>query len=89
MSYLTADNLFLDRLRGIVEPVEIRDPDGKLLGHYSPVVAPEVAALYEKAQALFGPEELAETKRTAATERGQGHTLAEVMEYLRSLERKE
>jgi hypothetical protein len=83
MNYLTADEDLLDRLRGIVEPVEIRDPEGKLLGVYTPHVTPEVRALYEKARKLFDPEEI---KRRKTAEHGQGKTTAEVLEYLKSLE---
>ena len=83
MNYLTADEELLDRLRGIVEPVEIRDPDGKVLGHYTPVVSPEQRERYEKARQLFDPEEI---KRRKAAEHGQGKTTAEVLEYLKSLE---
>jgi hypothetical protein len=82
MSYLTADNLLLDRLRGIVEPVEFRDPDGKVLGRYTPAVRPHVAAMYEKAKAFFGPEELEEAERAIAAERGQGRLLDEILQYL-------
>lgn len=88
MSYLTADNPLLDRLRGIVEPVEIRDPNGKVLGHYTPVMTPEVAALYEKAKALFGPEELEEAERAAAAERGQGRPLSEILQDLQAMEKR-
>ena len=84
MNYLTADEDLLDRLRGIVEPVEIRDPGGNVLGHYTPVVSPEVRERYEKARKLFDP---AEIQRRKAAEHGQGKTTAEVLAYLESLEK--
>lgn len=85
MNHLTADEDLLDRLRGIVEPVEIRDPEGKLLGVYTPHVTAEVRALYERAKSLFNP---AEVKRRAEAEKGQGAPLSEVWERLRAVEKK-
>jgi hypothetical protein len=82
MNYLTADDSLQDLLRGVVEPVEIRDPSGKVLGHYTPAVSPEEAELYEKAKALFDP---AEMERRLANEHGKGATLDAVMQRLRSL----
>jgi hypothetical protein len=41
MNYLTADQPLLDRLAGVMEPVEIRDPSGKVVGQYTPVFADE------------------------------------------------
>lgn len=82
MNYLTADAGLLSRLRGIVELTEIRDPSGKVLDHYTPVVSPAEAALVEKARTLF---DLEEAKQTAAAER-HGAPLHEVMRRLRSQE---
>ena len=82
MNYLTADDTMLDWLRGIVEPVEIRDPDGKVLGHYAPILSRKQEALYARAAELFDLEEM---ERIAATEHS-GCTFAEEMEHLRSLE---
>src|ERR1700722_1847959 len=48
MNYLTADEAMCDHLRGVLEPVEIRDEKGKLLGQYTPFVSAEERALYEK-----------------------------------------
>jgi hypothetical protein len=81
MNFLTADESMLARLRGIVEPVEIRDPDGNVLGQYTPIVSSEKQALYAKALKLF---DLEEAKRVAAM-KGQGYTLAEVKQHLQSL----
>ena len=85
MSHLTADGLLLDRLRGIVVPVEIRDPAGKVLGHYTPLLALEVAAMHEKASALF---DLEEAKRALADEHGQGRPLTEILQSLRAREQR-
>ncbi|HTU88950.1 MAG TPA: hypothetical protein VMF69_02535 [Gemmataceae bacterium] len=41
MSYLTADQALLDRLAGIMEPAEIRDSDGKVIGRFTPMFADE------------------------------------------------
>lgn len=36
MNRVTADRPLLERLEGIMEPVEIRDPDGRVLGRFHP-----------------------------------------------------
>jgi len=74
-----------DRLRGILEPVEIRDDEGKLLGHYTPVVSPEELAAYEKARGLFDRDEM---RRRKETEAGKGKTTAEVLATLHALEKR-
>jgi hypothetical protein len=79
MNHLTADQVWLDRLAGIVEPVEIRDPDGKVLGHYTPVLSREQEEFYARAAELFDVEE---AERIAATEHGQGRPLREILERL-------
>jgi len=83
VNYLVADNGMLTRLRGIMEPVEIRDATGKVLGHYTPLVSPETLELCEKAKALFDWEE---AERVARTEH-DGYTIEEVLQHLRSLEK--
>ncbi len=83
MSYLTADDAIQDFFRGVVEPVEVRDSEGKVLGHYTPVVSPEEAARYEKIKGLFDPEEL---KRRKASKH-PGYTFEQVMEHIHSLEK--
>ena len=42
MNYLIAHEAMVARLTGIVEPVEIRDPAGKVLGKFTPEVSAEV-----------------------------------------------
>ena len=85
MTVLTADELWLSRLRGVREPIEIRDPSGKLLGHYTPALTPEEVARYEKIKGLFDLEEA----ERALADPHPGYTYAEVMERIRSLEKKE
>ncbi len=73
MNYLTADQALLERLAGVMEPVEIRDTDGKVLGRYTPVFSDEKDAS-ERAAKYF---DLAEAERTLA-ENSHGSSLAEV-----------
>jgi hypothetical protein len=68
-----------------MELTEIRDPNGKVLGYYMPIVPSEVMAMYEKAQSLFDMEQ---AKQAAATEHGRGRPLAEIMQALRANEAK-
>ena len=77
MNYLTADQPLLDRLAGVMESVEIRDPSGKVLGRYTPVFADEQDA-QERAARYF---DLAEAERALA-KKGQGNSLAEVWERI-------
>jgi hypothetical protein len=83
MNYLTADDGFQDRLRGVMETVEIRDASGKVLGHFTPATSPEEEETYARAAKLF---DLDEMERLAATEH-DGFSIEQVTEYLRSLER--
>lgn len=85
MSYLTADGPLLEQLNGVKESVEIRDPSGKVLGHYTPILAPDDEELYARAAKLF---DLGEMERVAVTEQ-HGYTIEEVMAHLRSLEKPE
>ncbi len=81
MNHIIADESVLDFFLGLVEPVEVRDETGQVLGHYTPLVSPEEAALYEKAKTLFDPTE---TARILAEERGQGRPLEELWRQLQS-----
>ncbi len=81
MNSITADEALLTQLRGVAGPVEIRDPSGRLLGHYTPVRSADEEALYARARQLF---DLEKAKRVAETERGQGRTTAGVLQRLRS-----
>jgi len=84
MNYLTADEDMCDRLRGILEPVEIRDEAGKLLGLYTPHVPPEVLAAYEEAKKSMEREEV--KRRTAADHGKQGSPLSEVLKRIQARE---
>jgi hypothetical protein len=81
MNHLTADQVLLERLAGVMEPVEIRDADGKVLGRYTPIFSGEKEAC-ERAAKYF---DLAEAERTVAEE-SQGSSLAEVWERIRACE---
>ena len=83
LSYLTADENVCDFLRGVMEPVEIRDGEGKLLGLFNPHIPPEVQAQYDKAKKLFDATEI---KRRKAEEQGKGSSLAEVLQRIQSRE---
>ena len=41
MTTMTADQVWLERLNGIAEPVEILGPDGRVMGTYTPALSPE------------------------------------------------
>jgi len=85
MSHLTADGTMLAALTRLMEPVEVRDPQGHIIGHYTPVVPPDKARMYEKVKGLF---DLEEAERSAADPH-PGYTTAQVLEHLRTLERQE
>lgn len=74
MNHLTADQVLLDRLAGVMEPAEIRDPSGKVLGRYTPVFSDEK----EKSERAAKYFDLAEAERILAEEKDQGSSLAEV-----------
>jgi hypothetical protein len=73
MNHLTADQVLLDRLAGIMEPAEIRDTDGNVLGRFTPVFSDEQDRRV-RAEKYF---DLAEAERTVAEE-SKGSSLAEV-----------
>jgi len=77
MNHLTVDQPLIERLAGVMEPVEIRDASGKVLGRYTPVFTDEQDA-QERAARYF---DMAEAERALA-EKGQGSTLAEIWERL-------
>ena len=83
MNRLTADRPLLERLEGIMEPVEIRDPDGRVLGAFTPALSPEEAEAYRKAAELFDPAELDRIER----EGGPVYTIEQVWEYIHSMEK--
>jgi hypothetical protein len=83
MVILNADGPLQDLLQGVKEPAEVRDKNGKVLGHYTPKLVPSEAELREKAKKLF---DLDDAKKVAATEK-EGYTTQEVLQYLQSLEK--
>lgn len=74
MYHLTADQELLERLAGIMEPAEIRDANGKVIGRFTPVFADEKEK-NDRAAKYF---DLAEAERILAEDRGPGLPLAEV-----------
>lgn len=80
MNHLTADQELLERLAGVMEPIDIRDADGKVLGRYTPVFADEKDA-QERAAKYF---DLAAAERALA-EDPKGCSLAEVWDHIHAL----
>jgi hypothetical protein len=81
MTQLKADEVLTQRLQGILEPVEICDTSGKVIGVYTPVLEVSLAELQAQARELF---DLDEATMVAATEQGQ-YTTAEILEYVRTI----
>ncbi len=82
MNHLTADEALCDRLLGILEPVEVRDGNGKVLGVYTPARYSEERALYEQWKSRIDPVEL---KRRKEAQQGPSCTTAELLARLESL----
>jgi hypothetical protein len=80
MYHLTADQELLERLAGIMEPAEIRDANGKVIGRFTPVFVDENDK-NERAARYF---DLADAERSLAQEPEQEFTHAEVWERIRS-----
>lgn len=83
MGHIVVDDSMQVHLRGILEPVEIRDSKGRVVGHYTPVISPEERAMYAKAREMMDPVEL---RRRLVEEKGKGVSLAEIMTRLRATE---
>jgi hypothetical protein len=81
MVILTADGALQNLLQGVKEPAEVRDRNGKVLGHYTPVLTPEETAWYEKLKKLF---DLEEAQRVLDTELHDGRSLQEFWQDLQS-----
>lgn len=79
MGHIVADSVLLERLTGLVEPVEIRDAEGKVVGHFSPTLSPEMAEHYAGAAKLF---DVKEADHRLRTEKGR-RTTAEVVARLK------
>ena len=80
MYHLTADQELLERLAGIMEPVEIRDANGKLIGQFTPMFADE----NDKSERAARYFDLADAERSLTQEREPEYTLAEVWARIRS-----
>ncbi len=74
MTTLNADQVWMDRLNGIAEPVEIVGPDGRVMGTYTPALSPEDDEAYRQAAALFDPAELDRIEK----EGGPGCTIEDI-----------
>ena len=82
MNRLTADDNLqrsLDELEGLTE---IRDPQGKVIGYFTPAAGDKTAAIYSQAAAHFDANEMKRRKESGET----GLTTAEVLDHLKSLE---
>jgi hypothetical protein len=82
MTVLIANDAVQSFFAQIREKTEIRTADGKLLGNFEPHVETE-AEMYERLKKRLDPEKI---RRRLETEKGQGYTIEQVMEHLRSLE---
>lgn len=82
MNYLTADQTLLDRLAGVMGPVEIRDPSGKVLGRYSPLFEDENDK-EERGAKYF---DLAEAERILAEKGRESSSLADVWKRIQGRE---
>jgi hypothetical protein len=83
MTTMTADQVWLDRLNGIAEPVEILTPDGRVMGTYTPALSPEEEEAYRQAAALFDPEEIDRIEKSGQT----WHTIEDIRHMFDELEK--
>jgi hypothetical protein len=86
MSVITADDALQARLASLKERTEIRDTEGKLIGVFVPAAEGQTVD-YAKVRLLFDPEEIKRRKERWRDD--PGRTLDQIMERLRSLERRE
>jgi hypothetical protein len=82
MSRISVNELTVDVLTGLSEPVDVCDIKGKVLGRYIPDVPGEDRELAEQARRLF---DFAEADRRVATETSR-ISIDEVRRRLRELE---
>ena len=80
MIQIIADAGVQSTLAGVMETVEVRGPQGELLGYFSPA-SPETARLYAEAAARLNAQELSQRKlaREAAL------PTVDVLDHLQSL----
>jgi hypothetical protein len=81
MVILTADGPLQNLLQGVKEPAEIRDKQGKVLGHYTPVLTPAATESRDKAK---DPFDLEEAERVLAAERDLGRPLQGILRDLQA-----
>ncbi|RIK77422.1 MAG: hypothetical protein DCC68_17315 [Planctomycetota bacterium] len=81
MTSIIADSHLIAALGSLAEPVEIHDPSGKLLGHFTPACIDE-RSLYEQARKQFDPGELNRRNTT----NGPGIATADLLAKLNALE---
>lgn len=84
MTHLTIDPRQWPELLAATGPVEVRSPEGRKLGVFTPV-SEEENELYARAMALFDIEE---ARNVAARERGDARPTAEVLDRIRRGERR-
>ena len=80
MTRIVLDEDLKTKLRGLKERLEIIDEDGRVLGFVTPAVD---RSLYEGVVPPFSKEELDRRER----EGGRTYTTAEVLEYLKNLDK--
>lgn len=80
MKYITADESMRDHLHGILEPVEVRDENGKVLGVFQPCVTPELLAAYEKAKRLIDLDKV----RAVTADDDKGSSLEDVWKRIKA-----
>jgi hypothetical protein len=66
-------------LGGYVDAVEVRDEEGRVLGHFLPYLTPEARDFYEHPEKHF---DMAEVERIEREELGQARPLAELWKEL-------
>jgi hypothetical protein len=78
MTRLIVDASLPEKLSGLVQPVELCDQTGRVLGRYFPKLDPSE---YGPLEPQISKEELERRKR----DKGKTYTTAEVLAYLESL----
>ena len=81
MNTLTADIGLQSALGKLIEPTEIRDQEGNVVGYFTPACL-DKARLYAEARSHFDPKEMRHRKESGE----KGGTTAEVLERLQSTE---
>ena len=83
MGYIIAGNELQGQLEGLLEPVEIRDSTGRILGLYTPASTLAQRAGYDKVRAMIDSGEL---DRRWEAEAGNATPIGPLLEKLRSME---